>query len=50
MSSRPAAGIPRDPDGDPDGDGCGNEWERRSHTDPLDPLVHPQWPMIFILR
>ena len=45
-----AEGIPRDPAGDPDGDGYDNEWERRSRTDPLDALDHPEWPTILLVR
>ena len=45
-----AEGIPRDPAGDPDGDGYNNEWERRSRTDPLDPRNHPLRPTAIMVQ
>ena len=43
-------GIPRDPSGDPDGDGYANADEWRGDTDPLDNASRPIRPMTLIVR
>lgn len=43
-------GIPRDPNGDPDGDGFANRDEWKRGTDPIDCRSHPPRPSIIILR
>lgn len=43
-------GIPRDPNGDPDGDGFANVKEWKRGTDPLDRRLHPPRPSVIILR
>lgn len=43
-------GIPRDPNGDPDGDGFANRDEWKRGTDPLDRRSHPLRPCVIVIR
>ena len=45
-----AEGIPRNPAGDPDGDGDINFFEWRFKSDPLDPASTPKYPTILFVR